>query len=516
MDLVEVVISALKDRGFSPNRDDILTVFDERTGSSDYPQWVHEHLTLDTLLSYEELRLYSKLKESGTLPVLLSDANFESTRPFLDEELQKAIETLNASTAEIQRQTEVLTAQYEFFSRQHRRDDDRGSRQNREVERLRQKHDAGRQNTAAASSELAHGIEVSLKAESEKSTMDGKKILSILTTRLKDKDKLLSDLEWLALDVKASDDDATILKRSSGLSRVLAQYIAEEIYCRLDRLYLEKILEGSATVSDVSTKKDAGAVAGLEEEMDSLYPEIDILAEMSTKQQFVEPILRDLQNRHGQLRIASHQKFNYILGTILDMTTSAGSLVESLQERESFCATLEALAARYRSEVGDQILDSTRSRRETMRRFSTQPTLLTTQPGKISSPFPEAEVLSGLLRRVGLSLEAVFNPEAAEGGLHALLEERKHMLDGLQNYGIASDSPLAAELLPTDRANRLLSSLLGADSLFATSLSSVEHEKSLSQLESILSRIQKGIERLNLDVVYQRDKNQAKFLERWR
>jgi hypothetical protein len=142
--------------------------------------------------------------------------------------------------------------------------------------------------------------------------MDGKKILSILTTRLKENDQLLSDMEKLAVGVKASDDDAMIMKRTSELSRVLAQYIAEEIYCRLDRLYLEKILDGSKTVSDAPTKKESEAVTGLEEEMDSLYPEINILAEISTKQQFVEPILRELQNHNGQLRIASHQKLDHV------------------------------------------------------------------------------------------------------------------------------------------------------------------------------------------------------------
>lgn len=196
------------------------------------------------------------------------------------------------------------------------------------------------------------------------------------------------------------------------------------------------------------------------------------------------------------------------------MTTSTESLITSLQDRESLCATLEAFASTYWSEVGDIILDSTSSRRETMRRFSTQPTALAAQPGKHSAPCPDSECLSGLLRRLGLSTEAVFHdPEAV--GVQALITARKHMLDGLHSYGIASDSPLTAEMLPTDRATRLLTSALQADSLFTTSISSVEHEKNLSELGSRLSRIQKGIERVKLDVVYQRDKNQEKFLERW-
>ncbi|KAL4778515.1 hypothetical protein BJX76DRAFT_138506 [Aspergillus varians] len=515
MDPSESIISALKNRNISPKRGEITAAFHDGTCTAKNTEWVEEHLTSDTLLSQEELKLYSKLEDSGILPTLLSDANVDSTRPFLDEDLQKAIKVLNTSTAEIQRQTDTLTSQYDILSRHYRRDDDRESRQNREVERLRRKHDAGRQNTAAASSELAHDIDASLKNESEKSTLDGKKILSALTTRLKENDKLLSDLEGLAAGVKSSDSDASILKRTTELSTVLAHYVAEEIYCRLDRLYLEKTLKGSKVVSDDPEDKEVETLVGLEQEMDSLYPEIDVLAEMSTKQQFVEPIMRQLQNHHGQLRIASHQKLDIILEAVTEMTTSAESLITTLQDRESFCATLESFASTYRSEVGDQILDLTSTRRETMRRFSTQPRPIATQPGKQSGPFPESEVLSGLLRRLGLSFEAVFQAEEADGGIKSLFQARQHMLDGLHSYGIASDSPLAAKLLSTDRATRLISSSLEADSLFTASLSSVEHERSLSELESKLSRIQKGIERLNQDVVYQRDKNQERFLEMW-
>ncbi|KAL4916903.1 hypothetical protein BDW62DRAFT_92917 [Aspergillus aurantiobrunneus] len=515
MDPLEVVISALKDRDISLKRDEIKTAFHDTASSAKNTEWVREHLTPDTLLSQEELKLYSKLEGSGTLSTLLSDANFDSTRPLLDEDLQKAIEVLNTSTAEIQRQTGILTTQYDALSRQHKRDNDRESRQNREMERLRRKHDAGRQNTAAALNELALELDVSLKNESEKSTMDGKKILSALTTRLKENDNLLSDLERLATGVKSSDGDVSIMRRMSELSTALARYVTEEIYCRLDRLYLEKILRDNGATSDGPSDKEAETVLGLEQEMDSLYPEIDVLAEMSTKQQFVEPVLRQLQNHYGQLRVVSHQKLDFILEAVTDMTTSAESLIISLQSRESFCATLETFTSTYRSEVGDQVLDSTSSRRETMRRFSTQPTLMASQPGKQSVPSPESEALMRLLRRLGLSFEAIFQAEEADGGVQSLLQKRQHMLDGLHDYGVASDSQLAVELLSTDRATRLLSSSLEANSLFTASLSSVEHERSLSELESKLGHIQKGMQRLNQDVVHQRDKNQEKFLERW-
>lgn len=89
---------------------------------------------------------------------------------------------------------------------------------------------------------------------------------------------------------------------------MLSDYVAEEIHYRLDRLYLETIHAGGSN-PDVM---DGTASTALEEELESLHPEIEILAEMSTRQQFHEPILRELQNEHDQLRVAAQEKLEQV------------------------------------------------------------------------------------------------------------------------------------------------------------------------------------------------------------
>jgi hypothetical protein len=105
----------------------------------------HDALVLTLSTSHR----YTKLEDSGTLAALFSSANFNSTRPLLDDDLQEATEALNISTADIEKQTDILTTQYEILSRQHKCNSNRVSKQNREVERVRRKHEAERQNTAA-------------------------------------------------------------------------------------------------------------------------------------------------------------------------------------------------------------------------------------------------------------------------------------------------------------------------------------------------------------------------------
>lgn len=107
--------------------------------------------------------------------------------------------------------------------------------------------------------------------------------------------------------IKVRGNNASTVKRTNHLSTMLSGYVAEEIHYRLDRLYLENIHADIAcnTLDETTT-------TALEEELESLYPEIELLAEMSTRQQFHEPILRELRNEHGHLREASQEKLEQV------------------------------------------------------------------------------------------------------------------------------------------------------------------------------------------------------------
>ncbi|KAL4889101.1 hypothetical protein BDV59DRAFT_205522 [Aspergillus ambiguus] len=468
----------------------------------------------DPPLSKEEFTLYSTLETSGALRSVLNNPDLDSTRPLFDEDLRRAIDTLNTSTAAIQRQTEVLTTQCETLNRQIRLEDERNALQNRDIERLRQKHDAGRQRTAVASSDVARDLDTSVKNESEKATADGKRILSLLSARLKEDDRILADLEKLASGITSTGDDASISKKTSQLGSLLSQCVAEEIQCRLDRLYLESLYINPGDPENQLSMVDDEATAALEEELELLYSEIDVLSEISTKQQFSEPILRELQNHHGQMRIAAHEKLDLILHSMIEMTSSTEFLTKSLHDRESFCGAFETFVGTYRSEIGNQFSEQTSSRRDTLKRRSIQQALKP-PTGNAFASIPESQVLAGLLRRLGLSFESVFQSEEEDGGANALADKREHLLECLQNYGIAADSPLIAETASTDQATRLLLSALHADSHVETSLSDAENENRLTKLEAQLGMVQKGMERIDMDSLYRRDKNQERFLETW-
>ncbi|EHA25105.1 hypothetical protein CBS63078_7344 [Aspergillus niger] len=515
MDPSATIISALKDRELSINRDQIRSALADRTEGTEIAKWLTEHLSTDTLLSQEELILYSKLEDSGALQTLLANSNLKATRPLVDDDLRRAIETLDASTAAIQRQTNTLASQYESLDRSITSDDELGLRQNRDIARLRQKHTSERQNITAASCDLAHALESELRGVSEQASADAKRILSSLTARFKEDDRLIANLERLASGIETSQQDENSAKIASERCTALAQCVADEIKCRLDRLYLESIRAGLMKMRTEPAPTEDEPLAALEEELESLYPEIDVLAEMSTRQQFAVPIIGELSSHYEELQSASHETLDYVLDVVSEMASSTNGLVKCLQDRESYCGTLEAIAAAHRSEIGDIFLGPSNPRRETLRRSSVQPVSISSSAQKDNSRPHDPQLMAKVLRRVGLSLDSMLHADEASECAVTLKEKRHQLTESLHDHGNAADSPLIAELLPTDRAIRLLSTSLHADSEFETSLANLDNQRKLSNLEDDLKGVQKGLEGLDMSVVHRRERGREKFVERW-
>jgi hypothetical protein len=109
----------------------------------------------------------------------------------------------------------------------------------------------------------------------------------------------------------------------------------------------------------------------------------------------------------------------------------------------------------------------------------------------------------------------VFRPRAEGGGIQALHEKRAALSETLRNIDIAVDSPLELHMGPGDLASQLLASSLHSNSHFETSLPDPDEARELSGIETDLETLQKGLQRLNLDVLHQRDKSSERFVERW-
>lgn len=109
---------------------------------------------------------HSKLGGSGAIENLLRCSDINASRPFLEQDILTAIESLETSTSAIEKQTNILNLQWDNLGKQLRLQNDRKQARSRDSAQLRRKHELGRQNIAAAVSDVTFSISLLLRAYS--------------------------------------------------------------------------------------------------------------------------------------------------------------------------------------------------------------------------------------------------------------------------------------------------------------------------------------------------------------
>jgi hypothetical protein len=99
---------------------------------------------------------YSKLESSGSLQVVLHNANLSATRPFVEDDIRNSIDLLKSSTAAIHRQTAILKSQCEDLRKELRNDKDARLDQDRTLAHLLKRHRFQKQHISAAVLSLCH------------------------------------------------------------------------------------------------------------------------------------------------------------------------------------------------------------------------------------------------------------------------------------------------------------------------------------------------------------------------
>lgn len=94
-------------------------------------------------------------------------------------------------------------------------------------------------------------------------------------------------------DSESTEAEGQLEKRVLDLISILSKLTSEEIRCRLDRLYLEVLLSDEEYSTNASENRDTKAA--LQEDLESLYSEIEVLSDMSARQEFGQPILGELR-----------------------------------------------------------------------------------------------------------------------------------------------------------------------------------------------------------------------------
>lgn len=230
---------------------------------------------------------------------------------FEDSEIRAAIQELNRSTDAIQRQSDTLRHQQDVLDRLFRNESanleartalEHGHSQSFELDRKASLSTVAglSQETELQLSELESGGSVGLAA-----------IQQLVDSMCVGDDKLLQSLQKLGWELETEDvQDKEDVDNLRDICARLIKYTVEACRTKLDRIYLES-LEAASRVTGGPTVQ-ADDIAAAQDELESLYSEVLPVAQMSVKQQFLDPALKSLSTRNGNALLKAGRAIDYV------------------------------------------------------------------------------------------------------------------------------------------------------------------------------------------------------------
>ncbi|KAH8695920.1 hypothetical protein BGW36DRAFT_297280 [Talaromyces proteolyticus] len=498
---------ALQERAIKFNQASIAADFNlETENGRRNAQWAADHVTSPTLLSKEELALLNSLEKSGASQAFLRHPALTSTRPLDEDAIRAATANLKSSTATYLEHTAVLKSQHATLEKLQsgRREADR--EYDRYINDLTRRHLLEKQRKKAMSEDLIKDFESRISLQQQQIQVEKRQLLQTVTTKLRNDDRVLVQVERFAAELEMTEEDENTEKRVMHLTLTLSKLISEEIQCRLDRLYLDSLIR-----SDENTKQETDLddrISMLEEDLDSLYLEVEALAEMSARQEFGQRIRDELQKSKQNLDHSSEECLEMISRLLSEMTESTNQVTDRLLHYQSYREALTLLASLYMNENARNETVNSKDKRSHRRQSS-----IKSISGQLTtSQKPQSQALDNILRRLGISgMEQGPLNQCDSAGL--ISESRIRMVELLNNLNTSTEMPLTEELGSTDKAKELFAFSLQRDSQFRISLSDQFQKERLTDLERRLTIIQKGIEGINLGTLVEQTEMRERQLK---
>ncbi|KAI9803290.1 MAG: hypothetical protein M1825_002081 [Sarcosagium campestre] len=523
------LLEALQARHIPLGRDDVQWAFETPSAADQVLPWVQKYLGPETLLSMEELQLYSKLETLGAATAFSKATDLATIRPILDGELQTAILALNQSTAAIDQHAALLKSQRNALSAIKSSQQEAETARERALARRSKRRAQEEQRLSISIEDMVQNLTVQLSTCHHQLKAREQTLNTIVQESLLADDKLLSRLETLINESLNSYDSCqqknVEAEHVKNLCSQLATFKVDEIRSRLDLVFLEGHA-GNQLAPDVSRGVDELSTLTTQtvEELDSLCTELDDVARMSVTQQYLQPNLRIIQGQRSKTTENAEWRILYAIQTLEYL----GKRLESLTDRaaclRSHRFVMQSLTDSLNSQI-DQlaaVVDSPSKRSKSPARnpMSSPGSRSPARKHRDSTTLTEHEngAALELLRNLGSTFPAEESPfhNAVRKIASTILDHNGKLRSLLTSLESSTDKSLVEHLGSAELSLRLLVETVYSESKFSDShLLDEDLEKSLLNLDYRVGQVGKGLATLDLDGLSAPDKERDRFIERW-
>ncbi|KAK1810471.1 hypothetical protein LTR12_015161 [Friedmanniomyces endolithicus] len=332
------LLRVLDERDIPLGQDDVAWAFDHHETKPEIASWVQEYLYPPTLLTKEELH-YHNAHPDG---VENHTGHGSPGRPLSDSDFEAAIASLEASTAAIDKQCQLLETQKqaltELKARNASRDGSTATR-DRQKKLVREKAQLD-----FAVDELADALQSKLQTSSKQIDATVTSLPLSIDRILEKDDRILDGLQKLLPKLSDTGADQDVCEEVDRLCQALTVLSAQEIRLRMDDAY--RASAGSpANETNGQTAEIERERQSLRLELDELSQEIDSLATMAVDGQFRVPLLRELQTTKSEAESDRSRWSEYVAATLQYLTTRLVALEQHSQHMQTHQRALVELTS---------------------------------------------------------------------------------------------------------------------------------------------------------------------------
>ncbi|KJZ74913.1 hypothetical protein HIM_05644 [Hirsutella minnesotensis 3608] len=350
-DQAESLLSdAARTFGLQVTPEQVQAALDDPDHGIAFAEWATKHLVPDCLLSQNELELYAELDRSGQVDRLSALHDLAEVQAVTETELTAAVEELRLSSARIAQQTRTLRQQQDALSRLVGKRAEADARRQQLCQDRQRKTGAQLEKLTAEVDELSHDLGFRL-SEVEQQCRDAlPNITQLVDGVLKADDKLLASLQKLGWELEQpnSDEAARVEKLRETCMRLI-DATAEAVRLKLDAAYLDALVDGEQSGLDKSVS--SSEVKALEEEVESLYTELQPVAQMAVEKQHLEPAVRSVSAKTSKSMGRSVEALEYISDCLDYLLDRMDCLRIHLENHQSHHLAASAVATMARNEL---------------------------------------------------------------------------------------------------------------------------------------------------------------------
>ncbi|EMF10683.1 uncharacterized protein SEPMUDRAFT_150713, partial [Sphaerulina musiva SO2202] len=259
------LLRVLQDRNIALSEADVVSAFQNKTTRDKATSWAREYLGSATLLTKEEVRFYERQGGSA-----VSDS-VPYGRPLDDDELEAAIDSLEASTAAIDRQCQIMEQQKVALQKLKSQNTHSDSSFLAQEKRL-QKYTREKAQLDFEIDELSATTKDRLRTCMKQTDATTGSLDASLNRLLEKDDRLIDGLQKLLPKLADTALDRDETQEVEQLCATLTDLSVSSIRSRLDSTYRQTLLEytrrqksTSMTLTDQQTKQRETLRAELEE-----------------------------------------------------------------------------------------------------------------------------------------------------------------------------------------------------------------------------------------------------------